>query len=1081
MSAADIESLLDAGAILPKSTKVPKGQPVDEVEARAYQHPAFGDAPVVRLVASNQAQGTDLEMGLLGFGDGKAVAKIGRRRRQALGFPGWALVHDPKNAKYALEVVKEFKRHIRRAKSKPGHAKDGIDAIGKKLGRSVPQFLPSFYEEAGRGFIVFGNLNYAATCFGKAREAEGVHALKVDEDHRRESFLEFALAGAVTNKSLADYAKELGASNKPDLAYQHFRELCVKRTLGGMPPWASMAKELRKLCKGAGLDRKVEDEKLLNEILESPALSKASPEFWKSYRKELIGLAKGSAQTRGRLLNLFPTPSQEKKGFHGTWLQFLDDCGALEGLAQAEPKQARPSEGTAAWFTKLTAHVQRGWRRSAIPVEVFALLRRFKDRLIADGDPVTFTNSYRQLSLDLVDLALELKVPVADPDEHRLELRTWAQRAKEHGEHGRDPIFVSKDPRFEGLIRGAFNQSVGTKPFTELTEGKQGFLDIKRDWLLSLISDAKNGALPSLRDSVRRLTDATSATTFREVEGAYAELKEIDPAACLVRTLQGGIFPELGWPDYEAAMQELSSDKSYARTRGTFPYGVVHNHQKAIAIGPKGRVGEHEFQIPATSEVIALRYCQGQFLVCFVVKYEAHAYWSGNPKETFVVGDRWSLARSEGRGVELPDGSITEGGRAYAAGDTELILGGNVISDGETFWTLDRSRQPWRMREYDPKTGDKGRSSLPKWIEDYAADGKVIDRGISYVLPLPEGLKDSPLGSRDGLVGWRSRYDVGTHGRGRSSGRQAEAIDGRSVEGFYSGRAPNLLIQFPHIDQPQPVVCVVNNYNRQMTVTICDHKTKIAVTDHNKAEDYFLVTPAVSPGLWHYFQPRDPDGSKALRSVSAKSARALLDAANKDRKAEKGDTKWAHVTEAVKSDLAGVTDDRLRLGVARIAWLARHHEGLLGELLAARDPESAEAAGSAGESIQGTELQNALAAFAPRGSAAGDVAVDLLQMLAHFRREERGANEERQLPPSASKTGIWLSSIEIAAFVASSSFTSDDARKTLLRFLKLVVATRVLEDKDKLRFYEGIVGEADRKAETRIVSRSGNDYLLRGV
>ena len=56
--------------------------------------------------------------------------------------------------------------------------------------RSVPHFLPSFHEQAGRAFLDAGALAQAAASFGRAREAERAYGLKVDEAQRRQAFLE---------------------------------------------------------------------------------------------------------------------------------------------------------------------------------------------------------------------------------------------------------------------------------------------------------------------------------------------------------------------------------------------------------------------------------------------------------------------------------------------------------------------------------------------------------------------------------------------------------------------------------------------------------------------------------------------------------------------------------------------------------------------------------------------------------------------------------------------------------------------------------------------------------------------------
>ncbi len=108
------------------------------------------------------------------------------------------------------------------------------------MDRSVVHFLPSFWEEVGRTFIELGNSTYAGRAFSKARDAEQVHALAVDEERLREVFLEFALAGALTVRVLSTYSKDPRKSRRPADAWALFRDLCARRTLGGLPPWKAV-------------------------------------------------------------------------------------------------------------------------------------------------------------------------------------------------------------------------------------------------------------------------------------------------------------------------------------------------------------------------------------------------------------------------------------------------------------------------------------------------------------------------------------------------------------------------------------------------------------------------------------------------------------------------------------------------------------------------------------------------------------------------------------------------------------------------------------------------------------------------
>ena len=147
------EALLDAGAVLPAGAEVTKDDTVDTLTARAYRHPGLDDRVVVRLVPGTLGGAEDLGLEFLQFGAPERVDEVGLVRQQALGFPAWALVHDPANGHHALALVKDIEKLARTAKSRVGPANDGFVALGERLARSVPHFLPTFYEEAGRAFL----------------------------------------------------------------------------------------------------------------------------------------------------------------------------------------------------------------------------------------------------------------------------------------------------------------------------------------------------------------------------------------------------------------------------------------------------------------------------------------------------------------------------------------------------------------------------------------------------------------------------------------------------------------------------------------------------------------------------------------------------------------------------------------------------------------------------------------------------------------------------------------------------------------------------------------------------------------
>ncbi|MBW2734957.1 MAG: hypothetical protein JRH20_21450, partial [Deltaproteobacteria bacterium] len=387
MSITKNKELLMAGALLPTTAPVEEEAHVDTVSARTYQHPALGERCVVRLVPDTLAQGEDITFKTLGFEAPEVEGGVAKQQRRALGFPSWALVNDAKHAHFALDVMKDFRREAKRAATKPGHAKDGFEAIARQLSRSVPHFLPSFFEEAGRAFLEQGNTHYASQFFGKARDAEKAQGLAIDEQVRKAAFIEFALAGALSIKALTSYAKDLRESHDAAQAFEHFRELAVRRTLGGLPPWTGLAKEMRKLAKEAGLNVAQEDERLLGELLETSTIGKAPKAFWKDYEPTLASMSKANPSFRARLFTFIPDPPNDnERTFVGEWIALLDRMGTLADYDASPKGKELPPSG--AWFSQLLKRSLSGWGRQGAPDALFALLRRLTLRIKAEGIPL---------------------------------------------------------------------------------------------------------------------------------------------------------------------------------------------------------------------------------------------------------------------------------------------------------------------------------------------------------------------------------------------------------------------------------------------------------------------------------------------------------------------------------------------------------------------------------------------------------------------------------------------------------------------------------------------------------------------
>ncbi|MEU9386760.1 hypothetical protein AB0D38_40015, partial [Streptomyces sp. NPDC048279] len=422
-------ALLDAGAILPSGTT--GREDADVLTARTYTHPALDDRPVVRLVPGTLGEAEDLALEFLGLAREPEAPEVGQVRRETLGFPAWALVHDPANGHHALALVKDVERLARQAKSRPGNAKEGFEALGERLGRAVPHFLPTFYEQAARVFLQYENTTYAAAFFGKAREAERVHALAVDEERQRAVFLEFAFAGALTVKALKEYVRDLARRLEPGTAWAQFRQLTVERCAAGMPPYASLPQDARGLIRAAGLDRVTEECALVADLLASPAAVRAPASFWNAYRGVLPVLTQSRPEVRVRLLEIMPAGLGREVADDEFWLALLAECGAdLLLTSDAGADGIDGGLNAADWLSRWAQHRKHGAAYSHRSPATLALVERMASRLRASGRPVDLYTGRWQAGadLDLLDLCVAegvaLTAPDADTQVH-LPLSAW--------------------------------------------------------------------------------------------------------------------------------------------------------------------------------------------------------------------------------------------------------------------------------------------------------------------------------------------------------------------------------------------------------------------------------------------------------------------------------------------------------------------------------------------------------------------------------------------------------------------------------------------------------------------------------
>jgi hypothetical protein len=868
---------VEAGGLVRVGAKIGDDLATDTVDARGYTTPTLPGRTVVRLVPDAIARGIDTEMSLLGFAMTSHADDIAVQRRRALGFPGATLVIDPDRARYALDVMREFKKHAKRIASKPGHAKEGFDEIGERLSRQVPHFLPSYYEEVARAFAHGGNLTYAGSFFDKARTAEREFGLEVDEERRAEAFLEFALLGALTVKSIQAYGKEVQRLAGADKAYERMLQLATRRTLGGVAPWASLPKDLRSLAKAAKRDLAAEDARFLREVSTAASLKRAPASFWEEYGPAWVALCKADPVVRGRLLGMWPAGGktrsswrEDKSGFTEAWMALLAESGALEGLWSEVPEAARPNGGRTAWLLQL-----QEWA-SAGDGHVLQLVRRAEAALKADGQPVVVSTGgwYKPLDLDLVELCLELGLPwTLEQGSIRVNLQTWAGWKPAPPRYGlaaehrpKDPVRTARDEKVRPLLRPAIDTVFGDAVFEAVASSMQGLKDLREDWLRERVAELSGPGLPSTEYALGRLEASTTPDHFAEFPAAALALRVADLAASLAGTLRAGLFEEWGWPAWDESDVVLEADKPDAAvaSRVQWPWVLRWTNRRLCVLGRDGIVCRLDLRHPEAP--LFAWYVGGSVAVSYSYWAKGssvrEAFWSHAPKDTWEPEQRW-VRHAESFPIEHAD-AIVVGTTRFAKGDRAFPEIEAQYSDAEQSWVV----VDGELRTQDRQTGKVGAAGSPGFL-------RAGTTGAEYH---PVAHAGALLGVVDGQYGVRREVP-------READEDTEAITERALVTLSGERfVGNVIDGNQHLSP----AALVRMPGRADVRAVASHarwrsgkyrsSTMMTAPGANKVGTRIDETLGELPPLaaWHHLRPRDERGSAALAALTDAAAAALL-------------------------------------------------------------------------------------------------------------------------------------------------------------------------------------------------------------
>lgn len=828
---------IEAGGLVAVGTPLPEDLPTDVVVARTYRNPAIPGSVMTRFVPRGLILALDAELDILGFVPDGVAPEVGVQRRQTPGFPGQAVLDDPVNAAYALAVMKEFRDIAKRILQKPREAKEGFQRIAARLATTVPHFLPPYWEEVARTAVGLGDLKFAASAFDRARAAERENGLNVDERAKLDAYLEFALAGALSVKALQGYSRELRATVASEVAYECLRFLAVRRTLGGLPPWAGMAKDLRGLAKAAGGEVAAREQKLLCELLEAPALLDAPVSFWVEFRTTLIALCRVDTLVRGILLSLFPTGGFTNLGAEGaarwvdTWMELLFATGALSAVWDASaPPEAVPRESRAAWFSKLRDWEDRHTRYSGWRLQ---LARRAAPVLIAERAPIEISRMYSDspFDLDYYDLLMELGVPCrVNGEVHCVFLEHWAvqpdvpARASFPAEsRPRALWYVVQNPAVAGRIAEGLYGAFGSAVFESAVARAPGLFGLREAWLAARVEDLAAGGIGLSTWAIAQLERRTTAAHVLEFPGLFVALRTADIAGALEQTLRDGLPDEFHWPAFEEAYQLLQPGvDEELHLNQQWPYLIIGHGRRLVVLGAGGVLCVHDVALPQPFVVRATAWVAGQLFVCGFGRrtYENVAYWSGSPHDVFPV-QRCPYQQASNP-LTLED-SIVVGAVRFSAGDRVAPPeGGRQAHDRTTSWV----QVGKDLRRQDRRTGVAGAVDAPPFLQ--SGDSELFSIWEYKLVPAVVAAC-SPVATLDGVYASRvaaSAYvrQAGSSGwcsdawrRGSSRAGQLQTLAGEVCEAIPWGagyRAPQLMVRWPSATQSRPVVGLGQNWRR---------------------------------------------------------------------------------------------------------------------------------------------------------------------------------------------------------------------------------------------------------------------------
>ncbi|MDO4761292.1 MAG: hypothetical protein Q4A31_05185 [Corynebacterium sp.] len=517
------------------------------------------NAPLIKLVAQPLIEAETLALDTVGLRTTHSK-EVGFTPKRAIGFPAWAILSDPPNARHALNLVKDVVWARRKAKSEPSKVRKHITELAGVLQASAPHFLPTFLEEIARIFNDVENASYAKQFFSKARETERNHSLSIDPQRHAHAFAEFASLGIVSAKTLSQEARDALSRSQPQEAYEYFFQLLLEQAKAGVGIYANAFKDLHFIGKHLGMSLREVEHSFIAAYVPTRSFPRSSETLLKKIVKALPELLKTQPDLAECLYTMIPQQWDADEYVR-----------TLQKLKLWDPLRTNPDK-FAQWLDLLISHGHSTWRffAESNPDLLEAIVGN-TERLT--GVPIrTISVKYH---LDYLDAFIAAQtdwkpIPPQYHWERRFSFDEWLRQRHRDLRYLVEQESI-RDDLVKGLDTKALEHNLKTllagEPTRKVVEWKlQALLDQRA------ITGGSKAQWENFDNHRRHLDTPLLRTHFSELVEA---ILHIDLAEELAERLRRGTLVEYTWPLFEDQAPEILTENTHISA--TYPWVCLRN------------------------------------------------------------------------------------------------------------------------------------------------------------------------------------------------------------------------------------------------------------------------------------------------------------------------------------------------------------------------------------------------------------------------------------------------------------------------------------------------------------------------